>query len=104
MSIEIQLFFSLRLFYSNSIDDILLRSILDTYETHSKLDIFTFDHSFGGGTFVHNIYFSYNTNCSNTFWVDLSGHLKTIGGSHIDVSWKSTKDDGSGIRNISVGH
>ena len=75
MCIEIELLFLLSFFNSNPVDDILLRSVLDTNETHSKCDIFSFDHSFGGGTFVHNIYFSYNTNSSNTFWVDLSCHL-----------------------------
>ena len=95
MSVEIEFFFLLSCFHSNPIDDILLRSIFNSNKTHSKMYIFTFDHSFGGGTFVHDINFCDDTNCSNTFWINLSSHLETIGCCHISVSWKCTKNDSS---------
>lgn len=97
MSVEIELLFLLGCLHSNPIDDILLGSVLDSDETHSQVDVFTFDHSFGGGTFVHDIDFGDDTNCSNTLWINTSCHLKTIRGGHIDIGWKSTQNNGSGI-------
>ena len=75
MGAEIKLFFLNCSFNSDSINDILLWSILDTNESKSQLNIFTFKHSLSTGTFVHDIDFSDDTNCSDTFRVHISSHL-----------------------------
>jgi len=75
MSTEIQLFFLDSLFDWNSIDNILLGSILDSNEAKSECDILSFDHSLCVGTLVHDINLGDNTNSSNTFWIQLSCHL-----------------------------
>ena len=62
----------------DSVDDILLRTVLNTNKSESKLNIFSFDHSLGAGTLVHDIDFGNNTNSSNTLRINLSGHLKTV--------------------------
>lgn len=95
MSVEIELLFFLSFFDGDSIDDILLGSVFDSDETHSQIYIFSFDHSFGGSTFVHDVDFGDDTDCSNTFRIDGSCHLKTIGGGHINISWKGTQNDSS---------
>jgi hypothetical protein len=75
MSVEIKLLFLDGSLNWNSIYNILLGSVFDSNETESKCDIFSFDHSFGTCTFIHDIDFSDDTNCSNTFWIDSSCHL-----------------------------
>jgi hypothetical protein len=75
MSIEIEFFLLDSSLNWNSIDNILLRSVLNTNETKSKSNIFSFDHSLGTCTFIHDIDFGDDTNGSNTFWVNLSCHL-----------------------------
>lgn len=104
MSVEEKLFFLNGLFNWNSINDILLGSVLNTNETKSEGNIFSFNHSFGTGTLVHNINFGDDTDGSNTFWIDLSCHLKTIRCGHIDVSWEYAQNDSSWIIYISVSH
>jgi len=75
MSTEIQLFLLDSFSYWNSINNILLGSILDSNEAKSECDILSFDHSLSVGTFVHDINLGDNTNSSNTFWIQLSCHL-----------------------------
>jgi len=104
MSVEIEFFLLDSSFNWNSINDILLGSVFDSNETESKSDIFSFDHSFGTCTFIHDIDFGDDTDSSNTFWIDLSSHLQTIRGGHIDVSWEHTQNDCSWITNISICH
>ena len=104
MGVEIKLFFLNSRLNWNSIDNILLGPILNSNETKSKCDIFSFYHSLCTCTFIHDINFSDDTNGSNTFWVNLSCHLKTIGSGHINISWENTQNDCSRITNVSISH
>lgn len=71
------LFLDCRL-YSDSVDNILLWPVLDTNETQSQEHVLAFNHSLGVCTFVHDINFGDNSDSSNTFWIQLSGHLQTV--------------------------
>lgn len=104
MSVEIKFFLFNSSLYWNSINNILLRSIFNSNEPESKSNIFSFNHSFGTCTFIHDIDFSDDTNCSNTFWVNLSCHLQTIWSGHINICWKHTKNDCSRIIYVSISH
>lgn len=104
MSVEIEFLFLDSCFDWNSIDNILLRPILNSNETKSKCDIFSFYHSLSTCSFIHDINFSDDTDSSNTFWVNLSCHLKTIGSGHINISWEYAQNDCSRITNVSIGH
>ena len=104
MSVEIEFLFLDSCFDWNSIDNILLRPILNSNETKSKCDIFSFYHSLSTCTFIHDINFSDDTDSSNTFWVNLSCHLKTIGSGHINISWEYAQNDCSRITNVSISH
>ena len=104
MSIEIKLFLLNSSLDCDPINNVLLRSVLDSDETKSQVDIFTLDHSLSIGSFVHDIDFSDNTDGSNTLWINFSCDLKTIRGGHISIGWKSTQNDGSWVTNISHSH
>lgn len=104
MGTEIQLLFLNSCFDSNPIHNILLRSVFDSYEAKSEVNILAFEHTFCVGTFVHNINFCDNTNCSYTFWIKLTSHLKTIRCSHICVCRQYTKNEGSWISAIPCSH
>ena len=69
MSIEVEILLLNSCFDTDSIDDVLLRSVLDSNETKSERDILSFDHSLGISTFVHDIDFGNDTDGSNTFWI-----------------------------------
>jgi len=68
------------------------------------MNIFSLDHALGVCTAVHDINFGYDTDGSNTFWIELSCHLKTVGGCHILVCRQHAEDDSPGIGDIAVGH
>lgn len=75
MGAEIQLFFFLSFLHCDSVNDVLLRSVLDSDETKPKGDVLALDHSLSVCTFVHDIDFGNDTDGSNTFRVQLSCHL-----------------------------
>ena len=91
-------------FDCDSINNVLLWSVFNTNETKTKSNIFTFYHSFGTCTFVHNINFCNDTNSSYTFRIHLSCHLQTIRGSHISICWQNTQNNCSWIRHVSCRH
>lgn len=75
---EIELLLFNGLFDWNAINDILLRSIFDSNKSEPQRDIFTFDHSFGICTLVHNVDLGDHTNSPDTFRIALPRHLKTV--------------------------
>lgn len=85
MSVEVKLLFFDGGLHSDSIDDILLRSILDTNETQSQVYIFSLNHTLGIGSTVHDINLGDDTNCSDALGVELSSHLETIRCGHICI-------------------
>ena len=104
MRIEVELLFLDGSLNTNSVNNILLRPVFDADKSKSQLHIFAFNHSLGVGTLVHDIDFSDDTDSSNTFWVQLSCHLKSIGGSHISIGWENAKNNSSWVTNVSLGH
>lgn len=104
VSVEVKLFLGDGLLDGKLVNDILLSSVLDTDETESELDFLVEDHALGVGTSVHDIDLGDDTNSSNTLGVELTSHLETIGGGHIGVGGHDAKNNGSGVRNVSVGH
>lgn len=78
MSTEVKLLLLNGFLNRNSINDILLRPILDANETKSQLNILTLNHSLSVCTLVHDIDLGNDTNSPNTLLVSFSRHLKTI--------------------------
>lgn len=104
MCTEIQLLLLNSCLHGNTINDILLRSVLDSDKSKSQLHIFTLEHTFSVGTFVHNVNLCDNTNSSNTLWIKLTGHLQTVWGSHICVGWQHAKNDCSWVTAVPGSH
>jgi hypothetical protein len=101
---EIHLFLFDGFLDANLVDDIFLGSVLDTDVTHSECNLLVKDHTLGTGTSVHDINFGNDTDSSNTFRVDLYGHLKTIRDSHIGVGGDHTKNNSSWITHVAMTH
>lgn len=104
MSTEIELLLLDGLIDGNTVYDILLGSVFNTDETETQVHILSLNHSLSIGSLVHDIDFRDNTDCPDTFGVDLSRHLKTIGGGHICIGWQGTQNNSSGVTDISHGH
>ena len=92
------------LLHRNLIDDVLLSSVLDTDVAQTKWHLLVHEHLLGIDTTVHDINLSDNTDCTDTFGVDVTRHHKTVGGRHIGVGWQHGQDDGTWVGHISVGH
>jgi hypothetical protein len=101
---KVLLFLSDRLSNWNCIDNIFLSSVLNTDVAHAKWNLLVHNHTLGIGTSVHDVDFSDDTDCSDTFGVELSCHLEAVRGSHIGVGWHDAKNDSSWVANVSVGH
>lgn len=78
MSGKIELFSLNSILDSHVIQDILLRTILDTYVTQSQRNILASEHALSIGTLVHDINLSQDSDGSNTTGIDLFGHHETI--------------------------
>lgn len=104
MSAKIHLLLFYSLFDCYSILDILLWSVFDTNKTQSQAYIFSFNHPFSTGSFVHNINLGNNTDGPNTLWVKLTSHLQSIRSRHVLVSWEHTKNNGPALTAISSSH
>ena len=90
MCAEVQLLFLNSDLHWNSVNDILLGPVLDADESKTQTYILAFNHSLCVGTFVHNVDLCYHSNGPDTFWINFTRHLQTIGSCHICVSWQGT--------------
>ena len=88
----------------NAVNNIFLRSVLDSDVTESKSDLLVHNHALSVCSAIHNIDLCDDTDGADTFGVKLTRHLKTIGGSHICVSGNHAKNNCAGITYISVCH
>ena len=104
MGAEVERLLLKSLFDWNSIDDVLLGSVFDCDEAQSQLDVFSFNHPFSVGTFVHDIDLGDDSDGSHSLWINLSCHLKTVRSGHISISWQHTENNCSRIAHISVAH
>jgi len=104
VSVEVKLFLLDGILHRDLVDDVFLGSVLDTDETESELHFLVVDHALGVGTSVHDIDLGDNTDGSDSLGVKLTGHLEAIRGGHISISRDDTKNDGSGVGDVSVGH
>ena len=100
--VELLLFNSL--FDRNSINDVLLRSVLDSNKSKSQGHIFTFNHPLSTCSLVHDIDLSDDTDCSYSFIINFSSHLKTIRVGYISICRNYTQYDGTRIRHVSICH
>lgn len=94
MGTEIQLLLFDGLLHRNTIDDVLLRPILDSNKTKAQVHIFSLNHPFSICSLVHDINLCDYSDSSYTLWVNLPSHLQAIRGSHISVRRKSTQNNG----------
>ena len=78
MGSEVELFLLNSLLHSHLVDDVLLRSILDTDISQPKGDVLTCQHPFSVGTLVHDINLGQDTNSPKALRVQFSSHLKSI--------------------------
>jgi len=88
----------------NAVDNIFLRSVLDTNITKSEGDLLVHDHALGVCATIHDINLSYDTDCTDTFLVKLTRHLKAIGSCHICICGHDAKNNCAGVTYVSVGH
>ena len=75
---KVKLFFFKCYFDWNSVNDILLTSVLDSNETESERHVLSFNHSFGASTLVHDINFGDDTDCPDTFGIYVTSNLETV--------------------------
>ena len=75
---KVKLFFFKRYFDRDSVNNVLLTSILDSDETESEGHILSFDHSFCISTLVHDINFGDDTDCPDTFGVYVTSDLEAV--------------------------
>lgn len=104
MRAEIQLFLLDSLLDRDTVHNVLLRPILDANESESQLHVLAFEHALGIGTLVHNVNLRDNTNRPNSLWIQLSGHLQTVGGRHIGIGWENAKNNSSWITAVPRRH
>ena len=104
MRAEIELLFLDGLLDTNTIHDVLLRSIFDSNKTESELHILAFKHPLSISSLVHNINLSDNTNGPDTLWVELSGHLQAIRCGHICIGWQHAKNNSSMVTTVPCRH
>lgn len=62
----------------NTVNDILLRPVLDADKAKSELHVLAFNHALGASTLVHDVDFGDNANGTETLWIDLSSNLKPV--------------------------
>lgn len=88
----------------NLVNNILLSTVLDTNVSHSEGDFLVHDHSLGAHTSVHDIKLGKDTDSADTFGVELTSHLQTIGSGHIGVSRHDTEDNSTSVSHVSTAH
>lgn len=88
----------------NAVDNIFLRSVLNTDITESQSDFLVHNHALRVCAAIHNIDLGDHTDCADTFGVKLTRHLKAVRGGHICVCGDDAKNNRAGIANISVCH
>lgn len=88
----------------DSVLDILLRSVLDSNESQTKLNLLVHNGALRVCASVHDINLRNDTDSSDALGVDPSGHSETFLGGHIGVGSDDTKDDSSGVGHVPLSH
>ena len=104
VSAKEQLFLFHSLLNWNLVNDILLSAILYTDISETECYILVHDHSLCIRSSVHNVNLCDHTNCPDSLWIQVPGHLQTIGSCHICIGRDHAKNNCAWVANISVRH
>lgn len=75
--------------------DVGLRSVFDSDEAETQLDILVHNSALSIGAAVHDVDLGDDTDSTDTLRIDFPRHSQTLLGCHVSVRSHNTKNDGS---------